>query len=448
VPAWLPTSGLVREHHDYGVYATDAPAIYHAASILTTISTACADTAVLILDGAPHALNIWTMIVGQSSVDRKTTATRLAVDRLEAVLERRIQRIFGSPEGFISALQDEPTSLLYISEGASFFEQRDASYWRHAKGMFMDLYDYSPMFRRRLAKTELVIEHPRLSILSACALTLLDHHSKLTDWLGGFLPRFLMIMGDKTEFLPATRADKTAEKSIEDQIFNIHNHNWGPISISSLARQTLEQFSYEIYQDLSAYPDNLHPALNRLPEASLRLAAIYEIASQAAQVPRGVLMVTNTSAQHAVALCRESRDVALLRLAELAEGNGVSRELMNIETLVRRSSLAGVSRSDILRGAHIHADHLDRIIHTLVERDSITVGSRPSKRGPQRTVYIHAQARADQVRASRNQAIDPEPTAFIAVLDLSQPDDLRGVAELHPDEDPGNDGEGDPNGPN
>ncbi len=406
--------------------------------MLTALSAACADSAMVILHGTPHPLNLWTMLVGASTTDRKTTATKLAVDRLEQIdsTARRIQRIFGSPEGFLEALAEEPCSLLYISEGAAFFEQREASYWRHAKGMFMDLYDYTPMFRRRLAKREIEIENPRLSILSACAQPLLDHHSKMTDWLGGFLPRFLMIMGEKTEFRPSLRTNRVAEKQIEDQIFKVWNHNWGPISVSSAAQHTLESFSYEINAEMEAFPQNLHPALNRLPESTIRLSALYEIAQFSADPPNGIVMVSNTSAQHAVALCRASRDAALMPLAELTEGRTVARELTRIETVIRQMGLAGLSRTKILRNAHIHARQLDEILTTLTERESVYTrhDQKTSKNGRPKTVYVHVEAKSDAVRAATNIAIDPEPGAVWISLDGEHPDRIDGLAPSAVDE--------------
>lgn len=421
MPAWLPKSGLIRAHHDYGTYCTDAPPVYHVASMATTIATAVGDTAHLVLDGSIHPLNIWTMIVGQSSSDRKTTATKLAVDRLETAIESRILRIFGSPEGFIDSLQDEPCSMLYISEGAAFFEQREAGYWRHAKGMFMDLYDHTPYFRRKLAKREIEIQNPRLSILSACAFQLLDYHTRVNDWLGGFLPRFLMIMGDKMPFRPLFRENANASRQIEGLLFNVYHHPWGAIACSTEAAAVLSRFAYEINDSIPAFHDNLHPSLNRLPEMSVRLSAIYEIAKHAHNPSASThLMVSAESAQHAVALCRESRDRALVHLAETTEINQEARDILRVETIVRRYGLVGLKRRDLLRKARMQSKRLDDIITTLIERESIKVTHEKtlSKKGGRPAVrYVHTEAEADELRAAQNLAIDPEPKAWIPVED-------------------------------
>lgn len=434
MPAWLPKHGLLREHYDYCTWATDAPGIFHVASMLTTIASVAADTATLIIAGDLHPLNIWTMLVGKSSADRKTTATRLAVSRLEAVCGSRIQRIFGSPEGFISHLEDEPCTLLYIPEGQAFFEQREASYWRHAKGLFMDLYDYTPVFKRRLAKSELVVKDPRLSLLSACAQPLLDYHTKPTDWLGGFLPRFLMIMGEKRPYQATTRANHQVERRLEELLYNVWNEKWGPIACSSAAQKVLSDFGYEINGEMDAYPEGLHPSLHRLCEAANRLAALYEISFHADDPPCGkITMVSATAAQHAVALCRESRDTALIALAELSSGVGVARELDRAEAFIRQRGLRGMARSELLRLTKMKARDLESITETLIEREAIgfrkvITGGRPVAR------YVHVEAKADAVRSSRNLAIDPEPTTWICVEGEAD-HVLDGLADVERDDD-------------
>ena len=434
MPAWLPKSGLLREHFDYCIWATDAPGIFHVASMLTTIAAAVADTASLIVAGDPHPLNIWTMLVGRSSADRKTTATRLAVSRLEHVCNERVQRIYGSPEGFISNLEQEPCALLYIPEGQAFFEQREASYWRHAKGIFMDLYDYTETFRRQLAKTEIEVKNPRLSLLSACAQPLLDYHTKPTDWLGGFLPRFLMVMGTPREFKPGTRANQSAEKRIEDMLYNVHNASWGNIACTSTAQQVLESFAYEIYGEIDAYPEGLHPSLHRLGETATRLSALYEISFHADDPPQGkITMVSAVAAQHAVALCRESRDIALMALAELSSGVGAARDLDRTEAVIRQYGLRGVSRSELLRLTKMKTRDFDSITDTLVERDAIGYRQVATSGRPV-TMYVHVEAQADAVRSSRNLAIDPEPTTWISVEGESD-HVLDGLADVERDDD-------------
>jgi len=414
--AWLPSGGLVRLHHDYGTHCTDAPPIYHVASILSAISTACADNGKLIYKGVPHPLNIWTMLLGKSSSDRKTTAARLAIDHLESFLPERVQRVYGSPEGFTKLLQQNPCSLLYVPEGGAFFGQTSSSYWRHAKGMFMDLYDYTDAFKRQLVNEEIVIENPRLTILAATALQLLDHHSNLTDWLGGFLPRFLMVSGERQQFRPSEQSDEIRKAQIRGDLRRIYQRSWGPIAVSSAAEKVLDDFSYEVYQDLPKFAENLHPLLNRLSPSAIRLAALYEIAESGSKPAHGPLMVSPRSAKYAVALCRDSRDKTFSRIAEITEDHGPARDMTRVETVIRSAGIAGIQRQSLFRSVRMRKQILDGIIETLLEGESIDV-RRATGAGRTATIYFHVEAQDDAVRSAKNKTIDPDPS--IVWIDLS-----------------------------
>jgi hypothetical protein len=447
-PGWLPAQGLIREHYEYALWCTDAPGIYHVASMLTAISAICADSTDLTIAGDHHPLNVWTMIVGRSSLDRKTTSTRLAIDRIRPTVPNRVHTIYGSPEGFLTAVAEQPCGVLYIPEGASFFEQREASYWRHGKSILMDLYDYTPELRRKLARSEVVIRKPRLSILSACAQPLLEYHTKLTDWLGGFLPRFLLIAGPKEHERPTTRADRQIEGHIESMLYQTYNASWGALACSSGAIAILQEFSTEIARGIDNFPPGIHPALARLPEAAIRMSALYEIGmadrSRLAhmQATQRITLVTPTAARHAVALCRASRDDALLPLAELTAGGGVGRDILRVETLIRSAGIAGIKRKHLMRRTHMLSRDLDKVIETLTQQEAIDlrVANQSGRPGRPAIVYTHTEAQADALRQARGEASPHEVTPWVCVegTDAHQ---LAGLASLDEDDDilPSND---------
>lgn len=415
--AWLPNSGLIREHHDYGIWCTDAPPIYHVAAMLTSIAAVCADTARLVVDNHPYPLHVWSMLIGDSTSDRKTTASRLAISRIESISTERVQRIYGSPEGILQSLVIHPCITLYVPEGGAFFAQREASYWKHARDIFMDLYDYTTVFERRLVKETIKVKNPRISILAACAFPLLERYTRDTDWLGGFLARFLLIAGRPLPFKQRMRTDPKVEAGIEQQINNIFKKPWGNMAMTTGARRVLDDFSTEIHNEATLFPPGIAPSLNRLPETANRLAALYEIASHAASPPpSGVVLVKQESAACAAALCRASRDEALTRVGGLTEKSGVSRELSELETLIRRTGLGGMTRSELIRRLRIHARDLDKLLHTLSEAELIEyVVARSGNAGRPTTRFVHAEAKAD-VQRIQQQA---QQTVQAAWVDLS-----------------------------
>ena len=414
---WLPSAGLLREHYEYGTWCTDAPPVYHVAAMVTAMASLCADNAKLVIENAPFPLHVWTMLVGKSTVDRKTTSTRLAISRVEAVTPNRVQRIYGSPEGIMQGMVSFPCICLYVPEGGAFFAQREASYWRHARDIFMDLYDYTDTFTRRLVKETISVKNPRISILAACAYPLLERYTRDTDWVGGFLARFLMIGGEPQAFKSRMRHDTVVEKRIEDALQNVLSHDWGTMGCTGGARRILDDFAAEIHAEVDTYAAGLAPSLNRLPEMSNRLAGLFEIAYHAPSPPPAgkILLVSLESAQCAVALCRTSRDDALRHLGELTVAPGVSRELARVEGIIRRSGIAGIDRTILLRATRVHAKDLDRIMHTLCEQETVTYSIHQPKtaQGRVSTRIVHIQAAADVQRLAEMSAEHDVPISYI-----------------------------------
>jgi hypothetical protein len=427
MPTWLPDSGLLREHHDYGIWATDAPPIYHVASMLTAMASVCADNALLIIKDKPYPLHIWTMLVGRSTQDRKTTSGQLAISRVESKVEGRVKQVYGSPEGLLQDLATNVKSAcatLYIPEGQSFFEQQSAGYWRHARGMFMELYDYRKKpFERKLVREVVRLNNPRVSILAACARPILEHHTREADWLGGFLARFLMISGDPLPLLLSPRSSATSEARIEQLIMNIMRTGWGNLGCTSGALRIFEDFTREIHVDMDSFPPGIHPSLGRLPEMAKRFAGLYEISAQATNPPpKGtVTLVTPQSAEHAVALCRASREDALVSLSELATAPGHSRDVARVAIKIRRAGIGGLTRSEIGRAQRdIRSRDLDDILRRLLDEYEVQMSIRRSTgAGRPSTIYVHNQSTADAKKLAAQMARTPKAGGAWVPLDPS-----------------------------
>lgn len=430
VTAWLPDIGLLREHHDYCTWATDAAPIYHVASMLTSMASVCADQAQVIIDDTPYPLHVWTMLVGRSSQDRKTTSAQLAISRIQNAFDGRVLQIYGSPEAIINDLVANPCVTLFVPEGQAFFEQREAGYWRHARGLFMDLYDYKTKFERRLVRETITVHNPRVSILAATARPLLERYTRDTDWLGGFLARFLMISGEAMTFQPKRRSNPVAERRIEQLVHNVFHGDWGTMGCTSGAAKVLDDFAYEIHSELESFPEGLHPSLSRLPDTARRIAGLYEIARQADKPPSGkgrTVLVTSASAECARALCRASRDHALASLAETTISDPWKKTCQRVEGLIRRAGVAGLKRSVLMRKTRMRVRDFDEALRGLFEEHTIRVETRrPSGSGRPSQYYVHKDARADIEKQAASQ---PVGSAVYICIDDASKTDISGLRQ-------------------
>jgi hypothetical protein len=427
LPDYVPATGLIHDHYQYATWSTNAPPIFHVGSMLTTLAGAVADSAMIISDGVPHPLHVWVMLVGQSTRDRKTTSARLAADRLASVIPERIQRIYGSPEGLIQALVQQPCSLIFIPEGGALFAQREAGYWKHAKEMLMDIYDFQTEFTRKLAKEVITIKHPRASLLAAIAKGLLERYTTDVDWMGGFMARFLTLSGTPIDRITPHRRDPQREAAIERQLHQLAHHPWGNLPIGSAARRVLLDFDREIEVRIDDFHEGLQPSMARLPATAVRLAGLYEIASRAGTVLQGTPLVRVGAAQAAVALCRASVNIALQEtVRDLAvPANSFHKHLIKVEAEIRQQGPEGAVRSTLLRKFGYSARQMDEII-TSLDQQGVIEQRLARTRGRPATIYVHTDPM---------QTIDmtqvPTPQAWV---DLSgkTPPRLDGLKEWDP----------------
>lgn len=265
----------------------------------------------------------------------------------------------------------------------------------------MDLYDYKTKFERKLVRETITVKNPRVSILAATARPLLERYTKDTDWLGGFLARFLMIGGEPRTFQPKRRTNPALEQRIEHLINNVFKTEWGTMGCTSGAATVLDEFSYEIHSELDAFAAGLHPSLSRLADTARRLAALYEIAYQADSPPKKgrTVVVSAYSAECARDLCRASRDHALASLAETTVSDVWMRNLQRVENIIRGAGLAGILRMIVTRRTRLRARELDDLLRTLLEGGDIRIEvRRPSGAGRPANVFVHKDAQGDQDR--------------------------------------------------
>jgi hypothetical protein len=242
-------------------------------------------------------------------------------------------------------------------------------------------------------------------------MPLLQRYTNDTDWIGGFLARFLMVGGEPMDFKKRFRTDPVVEKRIESLLRTVFMTDWGSLSVTTAARDVLDGFATEIRADVDTHPVGLAPSLNRLPETANRLSALYEIAAQAANPPpKGrIVLVTADSATCAVNLCRASRDYGLAGVAEMTVETGWQRDLLRAENLIRRASVAGITRTILLRKTRHKAKYLTEILSTLEEMElveyALAVPNRKGGFAPQK--YMHIEAKPDADRAAEIAAQSP-----------------------------------------
>jgi hypothetical protein len=196
-----PTSETFLETYtDWAVDATDAVPEYHKLSALVVLSSIISTSVRLPCSYHPAMVpNIWGMVLGDSTLSRKTTAMGMARDLILMPDPDTIVATDGTPEGLLTALEQRPgkTSLFLIDEVSGFFNSINRKeYQAGMRETLTYLYDSPPVVARTLRKERIVINSP-MFILFCGGITDHVYEAVNEDYvISGFLPRFLVVKGE------------------------------------------------------------------------------------------------------------------------------------------------------------------------------------------------------------------------------------------------------------
>lgn len=187
---------FIESYVSWAKKTTDAPEEYLVAGALACLSAAVGRK--VCLNNRIYA-NLWLVLLGDSSVARKSTAVSLA--RMlceEAGVHTFPDRI--TPESFYETLSVNPQGLFALGELGGWLGSLARSYALGLKQDMAELYDCPRLFKRirKDAKgrvKEYCAANPYISMLSASTPEWLEVHISENDAGGGFLPRFCYVFG-------------------------------------------------------------------------------------------------------------------------------------------------------------------------------------------------------------------------------------------------------------
>jgi hypothetical protein len=198
----LPPDSFLLRYLMWAKPQTDAPLAYHLGVALTLLAaTAPADLDIYYAGATEHA-NLFTLIVGRSGEDRKSTAVKMGRKLLERAAPGIIHPEPGSEQGFVDSLQEQPTQLIPYSEFGSFLDKASKSgYFESIKTRYNEAFDCDPIGRTKANGKGTHVENPRVSLLGAVALPYLEDFTTSRDWTGGFMSRWLVIYSHRQRLL-------------------------------------------------------------------------------------------------------------------------------------------------------------------------------------------------------------------------------------------------------
>jgi hypothetical protein len=392
--------GFVERYIEWASSLGDAATQYHQAGAFTILSALLSGRVTLPTSFGPVVPNLWFMILGDTTLTRKSTAMDIAMDLLMEVDPDAILATDGSVEGLMTGLSTRPKrpSIFLRDEFSGFLEMlTKKDYYAGMAETLTKLYD-GKMQKKILRKEEVTVRHPILLILSGGIRNRVQGLLTHEHVSSGFIPRFIFVTAESdTSRLqplgPPTAAVLGNKGHLLDEMHRMVEHFGVTRSIhikelgqtAQLEARTDAQLTPDAwlrYNELesallqsglqSEKPELMTPLFDRLAKNTLKAAVLL---AAARSVGKEGVTVEVSDILHAIRYAKQWRAYAV----EVVNGIGKTtyeRELERILNAVVKKP--GVTRSQLMQSYHLTAQSANQIFDTLIQRGQITMKRTPS----------------------------------------------------------------------
>ena len=217
---------FVDEYREWASLVTDAIPDYHNLCILIALSAIVSGSVKLDTGFGQFTPNLWGMLIGDSTITRKTTAMRLVLDFLLTMDKEWFIASDGTAEGLLNGLAARPhkTSIFHRDEVSGLFDSMGRKdYMAGMQETLTALYDSPQIYTKKLAKQTIIVERPAFVMLCGGVPGRIIECVDDEFIYSGFLPRFLISWGeavfDENTYKPMGPADQST-LNIRPEIFN------------------------------------------------------------------------------------------------------------------------------------------------------------------------------------------------------------------------------------
>lgn len=376
---------IIEEYAGWASGITDAPKQYHEAGAFAILSGLLAGVVKIPTSAGTLRTNLWFMLLGETTLSRKTTSQKLAIGVLEDVDSECILATDGSVEGVLDAMASRRNraSIYHKDEFSGLLEamvKRD--YLAGAMEHFTQLYD-SQHIKRLLRTGPIDIRDPIFILFTGGIRDRIYWNLSVEHIASGFAPRFIFVSPqvDLTNSMPLGPPgieDMQKRAEIVTRLHGIYSHyNKGS---STLADGSIQFHTWDVKIDPDAWvvynriehvmhtmafesdvSDLMMPMMDRLAKSGLKMATLI-----AASERLGEEVVVHTiDILHAFHYIESYLDYSV----EIVSNAGKSANEMLYDRLAKYvSDNPGVNRSLLMRRYHMSSKSADGIFTTLEER--------------------------------------------------------------------------------
>jgi hypothetical protein len=199
-PDEVDEDSFVAEYKEWAKIATDAPEQYHEVSCFIALSACISNGLNLKLPYDDNFRpNLWALVLGESTLSRKTTSMRMATDLITDLDPELILATDGSAEGLLSGLSGRPkrVSIFYKDEVSGFFDSINRKdYLAGFPETLTQLYDVPKVLSRLLRKETITVTEPYFIFFGGGIRDKVYNLINDDYILSGFLPRFIIVSSE------------------------------------------------------------------------------------------------------------------------------------------------------------------------------------------------------------------------------------------------------------
>jgi hypothetical protein len=391
---------FIDTYKDWAAEATDAITEFHELSCFVILSAIVAASLRLEASYGQIAPNIWGLILGDSTVTRKSTAMKMAVDLISPLESDLILATDGSVEGLLSGLANRPNkvSVFFRDEVSGLFDSMNKrDYLSSMPETLAHLYDVPPIYSRLLRKEVIRIESPAFVFFGG-GITERVYQNISEEWIeSGFMPRFMVVAGEYVEGSlrptgPPTKLGIEKRYKVTDKLADIFQSYATEVPISVGGEKMmmpprimvrLTDGAWTRYQDIegkltiagyeSLVRNTALPTFERMARSILKMGMILAATRQEPEETEdeGSYIIVNeddiiNAAWYAQNWGKHSIDLIL-------NAGKAPREKFLDRVYRKIARDPGIFRSTIMQHLHLSKREMDDVIGTLEDRNQITI---------------------------------------------------------------------------
>lgn len=385
---------FVEKYIKWCTARSDASWQYHQAGAFTILSAILAESVRLPTSFGVVIPNLWFLILGDTTLTRKTTAMEMAMDLLLTVYPEAILATDGSIEGLLTelSLRSGKTSLFWRDEFAGMLDSmRKKDYYSGMVEALTKLYD-GKYQKRILRKETIEVRDPIFILFAGGIKTRIMELFDLDYIINGFVPRFIFIVAEPKldSFKPAGPANKDMLKLsvelIEELTALRENYDTETVMIvgeqhiankrtwnAVLAPEVWDRYNVLEKQLVSAglksdNSDIYTPTMDRLAKSGLKIAMLIAASRQDPNKDeKGNIYVVMDDMLRAIFYIDQWKEYSTYVVN--AAGKSMSEKTMERAlVLIHRGKN---NRSDLMRSMHLNSREADMILDTLEQRGYI-----------------------------------------------------------------------------